>query len=286
MNRSPERLGLEDLRRGDVLQHMGRSDLSTLIAWVGDSQYSHSALVTGKDELVEAATGGVASSTLSDRIGMTGGFHYIDVYRPHRPQVDDDDGHDKVIAALQPYMGTPYPMTSLLMLGLVCTVRNKIPSDPRVRVVVRMALDMVIERDTGEVVCSELVYRGFDQADTDPANDLCLPLITPPRGDAPFPDVDIPRLLRECLDDAALARPDMVAASAPLLAGAADTSAADLAERLATARAAVGLNGDKGPLTSHYSPNPRLVLPGDLEFSPGLECIGRLAMVQAGAVDN
>lgn len=279
MATSPDRLGLHDLRRGDVLQHMGRSDLSTLIAWVGDSQYSHSAIVTGADEFVEAATAGVVSVALQQRIAATPSFHYIDVYRPQRPDADDAHGQDKVIAALQPYLGSPYPMTSLLMLGLVCTVRNKVPVDPRMREVVRMALDLVIARDTGQVVCSELVYRAFDQADTDPANDLRLPLVTPPRSDAPFPDVDIPRLLRECLGDAALARPDMVAASAPLLAGAVDTSAADLDERLATARAAVGLNGDKGPLTSDGSPNPRLVLPGDLEFSPGLQLVGRLEMV-------
>src|SRR5215469_9490855 len=164
---TPHVLQPHDLEAGDVLLHMGRGELSRLIAWVGDSAYSHAAVVFDDDRLIEAAASGVRYAPRSARAGMTENFHYIDVFRPNRLQRHDREAMVSLLqGALNPYLGRPYPMTSLFTLGIVCAVRNKIPGSRDLRRVVRMALDLVIENDPDKVVCSELVYRGFDEAAT------------------------------------------------------------------------------------------------------------------------
>lgn len=263
----PELLDPEQLRAGDVLQHLGRGDLSTLIAWVGDSRYSHSALVADGDALVEAAPAGVRRVPLAERAGHTAAYHYIDVYRPLQPV--GQQGLAAVVAATDPYLGTPYPMTSLLLLGLVCTLRNKLPREPALRVLLRDALDQVIKRDTGQVVCSELVWRAFDEAASTPAQAWRLPVVDHPWQDTPFPDVDIPRLLREVYGTAAV--------DAQLAAAREQLDHGALESQLAAARAALGLDALQ-TAGAASDPNPRLVLPGDLEHSPGLRCVGRLRM--------
>lgn len=263
----PELIKPEDLQPGDVLQHLGQGDLSTLIAWVGDSRYSHSALVADRDELVEAAPGGVRRVPLAERAAHMEAYHYIDVYRPLQPTATQ--ALAAIVAASDPWLGTPYPMTSLLLLGLACTLRNKLPREPGLRMLVRDALDQVIERDTGQVVCSELVWRAFDEAASDPAHAWRLPVVDYPWQDTPFPDVDIPRLLREVYG--------MPAAAAQAAGGQGRIDQAALEARLAAARAAVGLDGLEAAAAAR-DPNPRLVLPGDLEHSPGLRCVGRLRM--------
>ena len=53
---------------------MGRGQLSKLIAWVGDSAYSHAAMVIGNGELIEAATKGVRHASLAERTRMVAAF--------------------------------------------------------------------------------------------------------------------------------------------------------------------------------------------------------------------
>lgn len=274
MSASPPLLQPADLEAGDVLLHMGAGELSKLIAWVGDSAYSHAALVVDDGQLIEAAASGVRRAGLTARTQMTNAFHYVDVFRPTRATLRDTHERAALLEAVHTYIGRPYPMTSLLTLGLVCAVRNKIPGDPELRRSLRMALDAVIANDASQVVCSELVYRGFDEARTTPPHALRLEVITRPAQGTPLPDVDLDALAAECLDDynRSLPKPK------PMLALAAAPDPSELGSLMREARAKLGLDGLLTSSANDYAPNPKTVLPADLEFSPDLQLIGRLAM--------
>lgn len=268
-------LRVEDLHPGDVLLHMGAGELSKLIAWVGDSAYSHAAMVIGDGQLIEAAASGVRHAGLVDRTHMVANFAYVDAFRPLRPTPRDANGRTQLLAAADAYLGRPYPMTSLFTLGLVCAVRNKIPGDEKLRAALRMALDLVVHDDASQVVCSELVYRAFDEASTTPTHALRLPVITRPVQDTPLPKINLGALFEECLDDYRRSRPH---ATAPTLMAAAATEPAELEDLVAQARVRLGLDGLRTSGTGDYAPNPKTVLPADLEFSPGLQKIGRLPL--------
>jgi len=301
---TPHVLQPNDLEPGDVLLHMGRGELSKLIAWVGDSAYSHAAVVYDQAQLMEAAASGVRYAPLAQRITMVENFVYIDVFRPARLQKPDHDVLlDLLRKALAPYIGLPYPMTSLFVLGIVCAVRNKIPGSRDLRRIVRMALDLIVDNDAHKVVCSELVYRGFDEAATEPSHALRLPVVTRSRQHTPLPDIDLIALAHECLEDMQRAgRKPTLASEIALLAapmhGMHEVVAAavadvdeedDLAGRLQQARAQLGIHSSEKVLLNASvaatsfalpdpTPNPKTVLPADLEFSPGLLKIGRLAL--------
>src|SRR5690606_25872847 len=100
---------------------------------------------------------------LAERMRMLPNFHYIDAFRPLRPSARDAADRAALFAAGDAYLGRPYPMTSLLTLGIVCAVRNKLPGDASLHAALRMALDLVVANDGSQVVCSELVYRAFDE---------------------------------------------------------------------------------------------------------------------------
>lgn len=259
-----------DLLPGDVLLHMGRGELSKLIAWVGDSAYSHAAMVIGNGELIEAATKGVRHASLAERTRMAAAFDYVDAYRPLRPTPRDTGEIAALLAAADVYLGRPYPMTSLLTLGIVCAVRNKIPGDERLHQALRMALDLVVQDDPSRVVCSELVYRGYAEAVTKPPQALRLPITHRASQATPLPKIDLVALALECLEDYQRANP-----KGALRAVAAH---AELPELLAQARSTLGIGGLQASGAGASAPNPKTVLPADLEFSTGLRKLGRLPL--------
>ncbi|HEY6942147.1 hypothetical protein [Dokdonella sp.] len=259
-----------ELLPGDVLLHMGRGQLSKLIAWVGDSGYSHAAMVIGRGELIEAATKGVRHASLAERTHMGAAFDYVDVFRPLRPTPRDTADIAALLAAADVYLGRPYPMTSLLTLGIVCAVRNKIPGDERLHEALRMALDLVVQDDPGRVVCSELVYRGYAEAATKPPQALRLPITNRASQSTPLPKIDLVALALECLEDYQRANP-----KGALRATAAQ---AELPALLAQARGTLGIGGLQTSGAGASAPNPKTVLPADLEFSSGLRRLGRLPL--------
>lgn len=124
-------------------------------------------------------------------------------------------------------------------------------------------------------VCSELVYRAFDEAATVPPHALRLPLTTQWVAPTPMPKVDFGLLLAECLDDYRRSRPN---AATLELSSTEGSDPAQLADLLVQARASLDLDAPLMSGTVDYAPNPKTVLPADLQFSPGLRKIGRLAM--------
>jgi hypothetical protein len=275
MSDVPKPLQVDELKPGDVLLHMGTGELSKLIAWVGDSAYSHAALVIDNGQLIEAAASGVRHAGLVERTDMRAHFHFVDVYRPERPGANDGKDRTALLDSINAYLGRPYPMTSLLTLGIACTVRNKVPGDPKLRQFVRMALDLVIANDSSHVVCSELIYRGFDEAATQPMHLLRLRIVTRPVQGTPLPRIDLGALLKESLDDYKRSLPKSRKAITSNAAGEDDF---DVEALLLQARDRLGLGTATTSSMRGHAPNPKTVLPADLEFSPGLKRIGRLVM--------
>ena len=278
MSDTQKSMQIDALLPGDVLLHMGKGELSKLIAWVGDGLYSHAAMVVDRTQLIEAAASGVRHAGLSERAGMGAHFHFIDVFRPLRPTPANPKEISAMLEAVNVYLGRPYPMTSLFTLGVACAARNKIDWDRKIRPLIAMALDLVIGNDSSQVVCSELVYRGFDEARTKPPNALRLEVITRPVQGTSFPKIDVAALVAESLDDYNRSRPGS-RGPARLSAGREDKDdTGELADLVAQARAHLGVNESRKKLPGGYAPNPKTVLPADLEFSPGLRQVGRLAI--------
>jgi len=296
---APRVLQWTDLEVGDVLLHQAHGELAKLIAWASGGAYSHAAVVYDDTQLIEATAGGVQYAPLMQRATMGARFDYIDVFRPDRLQRPDrDDMLGSLRHALAPYVGQSQPMTSLQALGATCAVHNRIPHGRHLRRVICMALELLIDADPGGTVCSELVYRGFDEAATSPPRELCLPLVARSQERRPLPDIDQFALAHECLDDLRRAgRPPSLTTEIALLAapmfGMHDVAAAaatnssgdgDLELRLSQARERLGLAKPESGANGESHPPPhdlRPVLPADLEFSPGLVKIGRLALIAA-----
>lgn len=305
---SPQTMSAGDLQAGDVLLMLGEGPLSQLIAWCGDSIYSHAALVADGGDLIEASASGVRRYPLAQRLVDEVNYHYIDAFRPlaHDGSALGDGDRALVLAHGQSLLGIPYPLDMLATLGVVLAVRGKLPGDPAVRVVIREALDHVIRNDPSHMVCSEVVYRSFAECEAVPRGRLAPKIVLEPRGTAPFPDVDWKALWDEVWP---LLRPDRQQAlraaispaanrlGAPLPAAGAE-SAGDaevgddaLQAELALARETLGVPtrpplakaargaGQPPPIPD---PNPKLVTPLDLASTPSHTALGRLMQRPGG----
>lgn len=290
-----------DLEVGDVLLMMGEAPLSQLIAWASDGIYSHAALVADGGDLIEAAGSGVRRYPLQQRLADRANYRFVDAFRAG---ADGSDGlsppdREAVLATAAGFLGTPYPLDQLALLGAIMAVRGKWPVHPLARWLVREALDHVVPDAPGKLVCSELVYRAYAQCDAQPQGRLAPVIVVGARGTAPFPDIDWKQLFDEVWP---LLRPQRrqamqarMAAINPasgsdvmLSAGAEDDGhlSDDMLE-LARAEVLAGLGAGQ-PLDAAparhlllddsiiQKPNPRLVSPQDLANSPSNSLLGRL----------
>lgn len=276
------------LRPGDVLLMRGKSGISDLVAWFGDSIYSHAAIVVDGGQLVEAAPPASRIETVAGRLASHANYAFVDAWRPTRRDGRPLAEPDRVAIAREAraLIQTPYPVDEFVQMGLFATLRNRIPADPRMRLLLRRILDHVLREDPQRVTCSELVYRALAGAgrhgggDVEPAVVVAGPL------DLPFPPVDIAGLLREWEN---LRRPGPRIAPVPAtLAGSAavpvdaepasgetlEALFADVRERRGLGTRPQGIAGAVPPAR----PNPRNVLPVDLESSPTIRFLGRLPL--------
>ena len=307
---STQAVAASDLQVGDVLLMLGEGPLSQLIAWCGDSIYSHAALVADGGDLIEASASGVRRYPLVQRLADEVNYHYIDAFRPlaHDGSVLDDGDRALVLAHAQSLLGIPYPLDMLATLGVVLAVRGKLPGDPAVRLVIREALDHVIRNDPTHMVCSEVVYRSFAECAADPRGRLAPRIVLEPRGTAPFPDIDWKALWDEVWPLLRPERQRALRAAAPQTAaragappsaivapvGAADNATIEddaLQAELALARQALGVAtmpplaraargvGGQQPIPD---PNPKLVTPLDLAATPSHTALGRLMQRPGG----
>jgi hypothetical protein len=307
-------VALDRLQPGDVLLMLGHGELSKMIAWCGDSLYSHAAIVADQGDLIEAAGSGVRRYPLARRVADTGEYFFIDALRPlaRDGSAFTDLDRAAVLAHAQSLLGVPYPLDSLATLGVLVAVRGKWPQHWLARLLVREALDHLVRDDPSHMVCSEVVYRALAECDVQPRGRLAPLIVLEAPTHAPFPQVDWVALWREVWP---LLHPQRQAALADVATHAeAATSGRepapmppaptlqvgddDLQRSLMAARAALGIRaplplqaGDAGalsheavaapPPTPIPDPNPKLVTPLDLATTPSHHVIGRLMQAPA-----
>jgi hypothetical protein len=183
---------LIDARPGDVLMSMGKSGFSKIIAWNCDCDYSHVAVVHDDGVLIEASLDNVRIVPLEQRRKDVASYSSIDVWRADALEGNPLSDHNKDALRMmaKEYLNRPYPTDMLLELAVAVAVRQKLPQNPIVRFVVRLALDRLIKNSNNKVMCSELAYRMFAEGPYDPPK-LLAPLVavTEP-SHRPFPDID------------------------------------------------------------------------------------------------
>ncbi|NYZ61871.1 hypothetical protein [Luteimonas deserti] len=262
------------LRPGDVLLMRGIGPVSDLIAWFGDSSYSHAAVMVEDGAFIEAAAPVSRRVMLADRLAQGAYYDFVDVLRPTRANGEplDDAMRRAVTIGATDCLGTPYPLDALLQMALFATLRNRVPADARVRWLLRALVEHLIDDDPSHMVCSELVYRSFQVAHLAPAIVLSAQL------DLPFPHIDIAELIhewREAGGKTRVAPPDGDAALPGVSEEALGAAFARLRARRTPTAATLGLP----PV---LDPSPRDVMPVDLETSPQLRRLGRLPLRASG----
>jgi hypothetical protein len=255
------------LRSGDVLLMRGLGPVSDLIAWFGDSTYSHAALMVDPQTLVEAALPTSRTVPLRTRLAQTDAYAFIDAYRPTRadgiPLTEAD--RQAIGRAGLALTGIAYPLDGLLQMAMIAALRNRIPADAGLRGLLRMLIDHLLRFDPGHLVCSELVYTALRDAGLPPA------LIISAELDLPLPPIDLVALIEEWRAAHAHTLP-----TAATPASSSETETAATFAQLRTARGFSAPTPLGMPPVSN--PNPADVLPVDLETSPQLRRLGRLPL--------
>lgn len=269
-------LDTRQVRAGDVLLMKGIGAVSDLIAWFGDSSYSHAALMVDGGAFVEAALPTSRRVLLADRLRQVEHYDFIDVYRPTQSSGKplDDGQRDALASAGLQLLGVDYPLDALLQMAVFAGLRNRIPADKGLRWLLREILDHVVRQNPRHMVCSELVYTAMRDAKLAPA------LIISAQLDLPLPKIDVMELVREWLQAHGK---DKTLRAAPGL-DALEASESELVERfqaLQAQRAGVAAKALTLPalgMPPVLNANPKNVLPVDLETSPQLRLVGRLPL--------
>ena len=278
------------LQPGDFGLTLGRSQISKLIAWAGDSLYSHAFIVFDPNQLIEAAPGGVRLVQIAQRMREPS-LLLFDVYRPSN--ADGATYSAQEIAAIQAkareYIGLGYPLNELLQLGLMCALRNKIPNSEAIRWVLRIAMDALIQDDPKMMMCSELIFRILREANVRPKGVLEPAIINPVRSHAAMPPIDLTQLIREIEALFPKAGVNAIAEGNPFTFT--DHSAASAAFHNKTAPSSAELEEKAQQVRAHYAqtekkagvfivpnPNPKTILPADLERSPSTRFLARMRL--------
>ncbi len=297
-----------ELQVGDVLLMLGHGELSKLIAWCGDSIYSHAAIVADQGELIEAAAPCARRYSLVKRLADTSEYYFIDAFRPlangGAPLNDADRA--AVLAHAQSLLGVPFPVDRLATLGVLVAVRGKWPQHWLARLLVREALDHLVRDDPSHMVCSEVVYRSLAECEVQPRGRLAPRIVLAATTHEPFPVVDWKALWDEmwpllhparqvALAGVAVQVPLLCATHAPTMATHPGMQVGDddMQRSLAAARTMLGIDpslpssaSDNGALLQEAvagspgtllpDPNPKLVTPLDLALTPSHVVLGRV----------
>lgn len=165
-----------DLCPGDVLLCKGEGWISDLIVLFDGGPYSHSALyvgiINGEHSVIQATGSGIKCCFLKSLEEEV----YTDVFRFNKSnhRIDSKDyPFDPIYNVANGYVaaGTQYAYDHLLLLAILGITRD-IPLEPMTKQLVRIVLDnaaafifKLLDEGKTPMVCSELVYRCFDEAD-------------------------------------------------------------------------------------------------------------------------
>lgn len=259
---------VQQVQIGDVLLHSGKGEVSKLIQWASDSDYSHTALVIDTNKLAEAVSDGVhLGDSLPARAADQEDFWFIDVFRPRSSPLSpaDQAAIQQCAASLK---GAKFALSQMFELGLICVLKNKLPPTLEGRILVWCILDQIVKSDPTRVLCSEFVYRTFAGAQTNPPGKLKPDIEVVMHPARPFPKVNWEELWREY----EAARPHGAPASSIVLPAGLFASAATAQREIAAlyAKTRVLLLGNIP------NPNPENVLPQDFADSCSFQALGRL----------
>lgn len=187
---------------GTLIAMLGDGEISKLIAWCSDGRFSHIGIVVDGERFIEATTGGVKATPLSERCASIQQNPLSEIFSAR-----DANGSPLSAAAgtalstaARDHVGRAYDTGVLVQLGMVVLVKRRVPEDLAAwpaRQLILLALDHLVSGDREKVTCSELVYRVFAEARITPS--LRVPLGDPPRINQPFPNVDWVEFVREVL---------------------------------------------------------------------------------------
>jgi hypothetical protein len=211
--------------------------------------------------LREASAAGIRSYDLATRLADTTDYRFIDAYR-YAPNGIVGDQVTALRRVADGYMGNPYPLNELFFLGMACAVRDKVPVNAQLRLLLHKILDDVVDPNPHWEVCSEFVYRCYAEAKATPS--MKARIVLAPLKDTPFPHIDMVALIEEIIAAYRQAHQDGCA-----------RAARQLRERRPVAGALCAASREAGPPVID-NPNPRLILPEDLMDSPDFMLLGRV----------
>ena len=225
-------------------------------------------------------------------MGQGAYYDFVDAFRPTRHDGTPTRPADRTAAVVsaQTLLEVPYALDGLLQMAVFAALRDRVPTHAGVRWIIRVLIDHLVEDDPSQMVCSELVYRALDGATTAPEHLLRPKVIVSAMLDAPFPTVDWIELWQE-FEQARRSSVALAGRVAPVVP-AASTASPDALEsptvsdpellqcyaRLRDTRAARAPGLLSAPVDPN--PNPKLVMPVDLETSPSLRRLGRLPLTE------
>jgi hypothetical protein len=290
----PATIPAHELRPGDLLLHASKGEVSKLIMWASDSEYSHIAMVIEPGLLAEARSAGVLfAEDLAKRLqGIGPAFHKIDAVRLRQP----DPLHPEVLKTLQEgarsMAGAKFALNDMFQLGVIAALRNKLPGDAAGQWLLTQILNVIVAQDPHRLVCSEFIYLAFHRAQTEPPGLIDPEIVVVDRPDRPWPkDLDWLKLWREYRDashagGAALEAQAFDGSPLKMLQGqAADKSlSAECLAAMARTRAHLGVRRTEQftslqaivPAETQDETNPELTLPQDFHDSPTFQPLGTI----------
>lgn len=153
-----------DLLPGDVLLYKGKSFISRAIQFFDGTDFSHAALYMGDGIVGEAIASGLKRRTYEE--GASGIW-----VQAHRLK-DVVPTMDPVLDVANAYLDqcNRYGYEQLLLLAFLCLTR-KLRLTPSLRRLVRSVLDAaaavltrMVSQNKEPMICSEFVYRAYDEA--------------------------------------------------------------------------------------------------------------------------
>lgn len=173
-----EKLELKDLKPCDVLLCRGKGFISDMIVLLSGGTYSHAALYAGKINDQHCVIQATLRGIVCDPIEKISEETFTDVFRFKKGDHNLGESaypFDPIQKVGLDYVnsGIKYAYDHLVLLAALAATRN-IPLDPLSRKILRSILDnaaefifKLIDEGKTPMVCSELVYRCFNEADND-----------------------------------------------------------------------------------------------------------------------
>ena len=153
------------LKDGDVFLYHGKKWVSKAIRYLDGTEVNHASVFIGSNSVVEATGKGIQKNTIDQSIQNSS---WIKVYRlKERP-----DDMNPVVSRADWYFGQPnrYGYEQIVLLAFLCIVRKskkgKVFRFLAKTVLERAAAYLLKMSEAGKqvLICSELVYRSYEEA--------------------------------------------------------------------------------------------------------------------------